>query len=304
MKKLYTLFLALLAILTVNAQLATVSIDLVYSDDGTIEGYPEGFNTWRIYAHFDGEDDFLSGVYALFDGQPLTLGSSTNQIWNSAFGGVTRDDINDVIVQQFPAVAYDSYIALGSGSNAPGSVQYLATAPLSVFTDHLHVSGTEDEFDTNLIIEDGIWFNLMGDVDAVASGAENEVLIAQITTDGDIDVCLNFQVFPGGQAGSLALYDNFCETAQAPVGLEEVAEVDFQMSPNPATNYTIVSYLNDGSIGGQVEVLDLSGRVVWTAKMNNARTVIDVSTFAEGLYLVRLKDQQGNAIRVEKLLVD
>ncbi len=304
MKKQYLLLLALFAVVSLNAQLSTVSIELVYSDDGTIEGYPEGFNTWRVYAHFDGADDVLSGCYAVQGGQPLVLGSSTNQIWNAAFGGVSRDDISDIVVQQFPAVAYDSYVAVGAGSDAPGSVQYIASSPQTVFQDKLHVSGSEDEMDTNLEIEDGMWFSFIGDVDAVASGAENEVLIAQITTDGDIDVCMNFQVFPGGQAGDLTMYDNFCETAQAPVGVDEVAKVDFQVYPNPASDIAVVSYLNDGSIGGQLEVVDLSGRVVWTTKMNTERTIIDVSTFAEGLYLLRLKDQQGNAIHVEKLLVD
>lgn len=109
---------------------------------------------YSIHAHFEGADDFLSGVHAFLDEQPLTLGSSTNQIWNSAFGGVTRNDINDIIIQQIPAVAYDSDIAIGSDSDAPGSVQYLAIEPSTVFQDQLHVSGTEDEFDTNLIIED------------------------------------------------------------------------------------------------------------------------------------------------------
>lgn len=237
------------------------------------------------------------------DEQPLTLGSSTNQIWNSAFGGITRDDINDAVVQQIPVVAYDSYIAIGSGSDAPGSVQYLATAPVSVFQDQLHVSGSDDEFDTNLIIEDGMWFNLLGDVDATATGVDNEVLIAQITTDGDIEVCMNFQVFPGGINGDLTMYDNFCETAQAPTSVDESAVVDFSLSPNPANDYTQITF-SDDLIGGQLEILDLSGRAVWTRQMNNTYLNVDVSAFANGLYLVRMKNAQGHAMKVQKLLVD
>ncbi|MFT4678301.1 MAG: hypothetical protein ACI84C_001881 [Flavobacteriales bacterium] len=124
------------------------------------------------------------------------------------------------------------------------------------------------------------------------------MLIAQIATDGDIEVCLTFQVFPGGINGDLTMYNNFCEAAQVPTSVNENVVADFQMFPSPANTSTQVSF-SDELIGGQLEILDLSGRAVWSKQMNNKDLNVDVSAFAKGLYLVRMNNAQGHALKVQ-----
>ncbi|MCB0760191.1 MAG: T9SS type A sorting domain-containing protein [Flavobacteriales bacterium] len=301
MKKIYLFSLFALFAMFANAQVSGVSIQLYYSDDGTVDGYPEGFNTWRVYVHFESADDYLSAVYASTESVPLTIGSSTDQIWNSALGGITRDDITDAMISVAPVVEYDSYVAVGATSTG-NEVSFISSQPAFNLIDDAFGAGSTDELDENLYMVDGIWFNLPYDDDSFASGNDNSVLIAQITTDGDVEVCVNFQVFPGGQSGSLTIYDDYCETAQAPVSVEEVsAQGQMVIFPNPAQTTTQITVPSNGQF---VQISDLSGRLVSQYRVVGSTQSVDLADFTDGLYFVRVFDQAGQVIETQKLILE
>jgi hypothetical protein len=77
-----------------------------------------------------------------------------------------------------------------------------------------------------------------------------------------------------------------------------------RLEPNPATDQTSLVLLNpvQGSI--RVEVLDLTGKVLWQESVQTSgselRHPLDLSRFSEGVYIVRVSD--GENIRTEKII--
>ena len=303
MIKFYTLCLAFACIGMMNAQEVGVSVELVYSDDGTVTDYPAGFSTWRIYAVLPDESDFLSSVYATFDSAPLTITTSTNQIWNSEFGAVSSVGINSAVFDLYPASEYDSFITIGQEDmTGEGPVTYIALSPSStVIDDSFGVIGLEDYMAPNLYLVDGAWFNLIDDPDGVAGG-DLKVLVAQVTTDGDIEVCMNFQVFTGGQNGDLTYYDDYCATSGSPLSISEF-EVPNQMTviPNPMVEQVKVD-LNGLNVK-YIYVRDVQGKIVQTIAVNSQFETIKRNGMHPGFYLIQLVGSRGTILESQGLIV-
>ena len=69
------------------------------------------------------------------------------------------------------------------------------------------------------------------------------------------------------------------------------------MFPNPASSAVTLS----GVAGSQVQLFDLSGRRLFLIESAEENQQLDVSSLAEGLYLVRISD--GSRSVVQKLNV-
>lgn len=304
MKKLNAVLFAILCVGLLNAQDISVSIELSYSDDGTIEGYPEGFSTWKIFAVLPAEDDFLSSVYATFDSEPMTITTSTNQIWNSQFGGVSSSTVNSAIWDLYPVAAYDSYITIGQvDMSGEGPVTYVVIAPTTTaIDDSFGLGGTvEDYLAPNLYVTDGAWFNLTGDPDGEA-GPDLKVLIAQVTTNGDIEVCMSFQIFEGGQSGNTTFYDQFCDAQLSPVSVSEFdGHGQVSIGPNPMTHQTVVN-LNGQNVS-LIEVRDLRGKIVQAIAVNSQTVVLDRQGMKSGFYLIQMIDDKGSILESQRLIV-
>lgn len=236
MKKI--LFSLLLSVLFVSsdAQLNQVISEIVYSDDASLPGYPTGFTTYRIYALLEDPSDFLSAVYAV-EGDELTIGSTTNTIWNSQFGGVDGGALNPAFFSVFPEAQWDSFVTIGRASSAdPGAtINVIESLPGTALDEGFGASGGA-EFDSNVTLIDGGWFALNGDVNGLGVGPDNRVLLAQITTDGELEYCLNIQVFPLGDAGNAQHNTNICGS-NLPSGCVDTT----------ACNYDEYAYIDDGS---------------------------------------------------------
>lgn len=304
MKKIYTLMLAMACSAFMFAQDVDVSIELVYTDDGTVEGYPAGFSTWKIYAVLPAADDFLSSVYATFDSAPATITTSTNQIWNSAQGGVSALTINPAIWEVFPAAQYDSYVTIGQEDmTGEGPVTYISISPsVTAFDDSFGVNGNLDEYlAPNLTIVDGAWFNIIGDPDGEA-GDDLKVLIAQVTTDGDIEVCMNFQVFLGGENGEMTVYDEYCDMQLSPLSIGEIEKQNIaSIAPNPMNEQTVINF--NGLDVALIQVRDLSGKIVEVIPANMASVTLDRKEMNSGLYLIQMIDSHGGILECQRLVV-
>jgi hypothetical protein len=204
---------ALVCTFAANAQLVQVVNEVIYTDDGTVTGYPVGHNTYRVYADLQDPADFVSAVFATqaSDGvleHHITLGSSTNVIWNDGFGGITGDALNPALFVPFPSAEYDSFVTIGrANSGEPGgAVTAVATLPAGIFATTF-LAGAANP---NAVIEDGAWFTPNGNVNGngVDQGGPGpyRVLLAQITTDGDPLYNLNLQIFDEGDGGSSFFY--------------------------------------------------------------------------------------------------
>ena len=70
------------------------------------------------------------------------------------------------------------------------------------------------------------------------------------------------------------------------------------LTPNPATDYAVVS---DIKAGAEVSVVDINGKVCYSGIAQSDMLTLDVSKMAAGVYFVRVSD--GAATAVRKLIV-
>lgn len=177
------------------AQLHHVGHELFYEDDGSIDDYPEDFKTWRIFAYMESPLDQLASCWAN-NGHSLSLGSSTNVIWNHIDGEITGGDLDPIWFQMWGSLPYDSFITIGRETvddlggdiyivDLFGEIEAAFDAQFPWF-----------ELDENLIMEEGTWFSLPDSENSVGVEVDGlyRVLLAQITTDGEPSYTLNVQV--------------------------------------------------------------------------------------------------------------
>jgi hypothetical protein len=71
--------------------------------------------------------------------------------------------------------------------------------------------------------------------------------------------------------------------------------------PNPVKNIVTISIDNFNNNKGIVTISDIAGRVVYTADMNADKMDINMSAWAQGLYLVKYTSDNGSkTIKITK----
>lgn len=192
-----------------QAQVTSITVEEFYTDNGSVAGYPAGHTTYRIYANTQSATDRVTTVSGN-DDNPLSLSVSGQGIWNFNSGGATGDGLPCIIYASQPLAEYDSYMTVGISCNEDGAAnpvfkaedvaqpwqnQSFNTAPYGI-----------GEFVVNTPVG-GTWFVLPDNPNSEA-GSDLKVLLAQITTDGDICGIFNLQVFPNYTgAGSVPVYN-------------------------------------------------------------------------------------------------
>lgn len=88
-----------------------------------------------------------------------------------------------------------------------------------------------------------------------------------------------------------------CVEITRTVGIDESLDAETSLFPNPATSFVTLS----GAAGKNVQFFDLTGKMVLNHEKISASQSFDISSLAEGLYIVRVSD--GKKIVVKKLSV-
>jgi PKD repeat protein len=94
---------------------------------------------------------------------------------------------------------------------------------------------------------------------------------------------------------------NGCSATSAPIistiGIEDI-QLSFSIYPNPATERLTI----DAGIAvkANIKMMDLSGRVVLSSKMNQSQLSVDVSALADGVYMIRI--EYGNKSITRKII--
>lgn len=107
--------------------------------------------------------------------------------------------------------------------------------------------------------------------------------------EGSFEFCYTLRIV--GQATDPDASNNTaCVTiSRGNVGIENIAEGEINVYPNPANS--VINVAN--AEGSQVSVYDMSGRMVANVQSASANEVIDATSFAQGLYIVRIVDGQN-----------
>lgn len=83
---------------------------------------------------------------------------------------------------------------------------------------------------------------------------------------------------------------NTARIASGNAGMQKRESLSISVSPNPASTFVTISTDNELAL---LTILDPFGKVVFSKEINYD-LVIDVSTFAKGVYSLQIKDAYGN----------
>ncbi|MGB1122000.1 MAG: hypothetical protein ACPG08_00650, partial [Flavobacteriales bacterium] len=194
-----------------------------------------GLTTYRVYLETTSEMDFVSAVYT--DGVDGTVELTTSSsFYMNVYGGLTVNDINPGLFSFFPALEYDSYVTIGLDSEAVGAQSSIQVSG---------VSATENDWSDSFMAGGDLVINganaMAGDGWSVPAGATNgysgedmRILLAQVTTDGDLNGSLFVELIPAGETVSVSHQFSFSSELCG-------------CTDDSASNYQPGATLNDGS---------------------------------------------------------
>lgn len=111
----------------------------------------------------------------------------------------------------------------------------------------------------------------------------------------------DFEVYTGKTTVSIVVDPNnwtMEEVESIAVVVEEKdSPVYFSVGPNPVSDYLNVFMLNPSSKEKQIDILDISGKIIYqTSTVENKKT-LKTSTLPSGVYIVRVYDGQNSLVR-------
>ncbi len=146
-----------------------------------------GMTTYRVYLNTPDAADYVSAVLSGGQGGTVAL-STTGAFYQHQYGGNTSNLINPALFGFFPALEFDSWVTIGlTGQPTSGQQGTSLQAEAAWAADFANGSS----FSVGGAV-DGGWF-INGGSNGFA-GDDNKVLLAQLTTDGDLSGALNVTV--------------------------------------------------------------------------------------------------------------
>lgn len=162
----------------------------------TVLGSAAGATTYRLYAVLNNPTDILSAVVG--EGAEATWITSTAPFFQHPFGGTTPSYIDPALVALYPDLAYDSWLTIGieelfDASAGEAAVQIVESSP---WTSKFDEGGS---IALNSNFGDG-WFSLPTSTNGQPD-ADGRVLLAQLTTAGQLSGQMYLQILEGGAGG-------------------------------------------------------------------------------------------------------
>ncbi|MGB1075078.1 MAG: hypothetical protein ACPGYK_02740, partial [Flavobacteriales bacterium] len=152
-----------------------------------------GLATYRIYAVLDNSDDFVSSVAG--DSSFPTNINTTTDFFQADFGDGVASGLMPGLFGMFPTLAYDSWVTIGlEGPPAAGE------GAINIINAEENDWLANFEAGGNIAIDDavgGAWFILSDNSNGIA-GDDHKVLLAQLTTSGEISGQMYIQTFIHG----------------------------------------------------------------------------------------------------------
>jgi len=127
----------------------------------------------------------------------------------------------------------------------------------------------------------------------------------------------NYKLFPRNNDDIVGLTDamgnaidlaetNLTECTEEDPGTfvnENGQSIEYALFPNPAKDQVTLLF-SDIQTELNVNIVDLTGREVYRATLNNQAHVVNTNAFESGVYLVRIADEAGKTLSVKKLIVN
>ena len=155
------------------------------------EGELAGMTTYQVFLTTPNAEDVVTALIG-DNNFSLNLSSSTS-FYQHAAGGVTPELLSEMMVDMMPNLAYDSYVTVGLDGPAMEAGEANAGVIPGPWSSEFEAGGP-------VIVEEelgGGWYVVPSASNAVV-GADLRILVAQLTTDGQITGSFRAQVFPNG----------------------------------------------------------------------------------------------------------
>jgi PQQ-dependent dehydrogenase (s-GDH family) len=164
----------------------------------------------------------------------------------------------------------------------------LSNDGFSIISDTLHYFRGLGRFRDVVVSPDGMKIYVACDSSGSTSGPTGNVT----STPANPGSILEFTFEPGGM---------FRMVQASPEAITDEKPI-VDIYPNPAQNYFILyNYKQLKNV--QIELSDMNGKKIRQIKTSALATRIDCSQFASGLYLVTLRDRQGQLISNRKIII-
>ncbi len=198
-------FAGLSAILAANLCLGQTEDDYTLTvEEYAVDGIA-GSTTYRFYVDMANPDDFMSSVFGNEE-DPFAL-TTTEPFYNDpaatggSAGGINPSFLLPPYDGFFPGLGYDSWFTIGiesapSGAETAVSAVESTTQPwIGSFDATSALSGQSVYMDD---VTGGAWYVLNGTPNGIPDAENQRVLVAQVTTSGDISGIFNVQIFVNG----------------------------------------------------------------------------------------------------------
>jgi len=167
-------------------------------------GELDGMTTYRLYVNCLSPLDYVSSCSG-DDSNPLMLNSTATPAWfNSPFvSGWNASSLNPAFFSFSPEVAFDSFLTIG-----PDDSTYPSAAHPSTIWGSIDPTAEfdQDGYGNSVTVDDtqgGAWYTPFPGIENAAThpafaGEDLRVLVAQLTTAGEVSGQLQIQVFQNG----------------------------------------------------------------------------------------------------------
>jgi len=120
-------------------------------------------------------------------------------------------------------------------------------------------------------------------------------------SSGEVQITIGEPIISTFENGTNGLTQGFHQTNLIISSIEDFAEeFDVSIYPNPVMNQLTIK-LTDAKEGYQIDMVDMNGKLVKTQLIFSEVNVVDVSQMAAGVYLLRLKDEQGQYLKTYQI---
>lgn len=166
----------------------------------------------------------------------------------------------------------------------------------------IKIMGVTSNFNEKRII---LFFVLF--VFAAANTIAQEVIAtagkAESSSDCQVSWTLGETVIETAEAGSSVLTQGFHQSKLTITAIDKITEAGFDLKvyPNPTQDFVIVHF---SKLNGQptYQLIDLNGKLIEQQKISTTDVKINMRSFAEGAYLLKLINKNQNQLQTFKII--
>ncbi|MBX7051952.1 MAG: T9SS type A sorting domain-containing protein [Flavobacteriales bacterium] len=191
--------LAILFSVTSWGQVTGISIEPIVVHTGTTADGVDlnGYTTYRVYAECATESTVIKSVWGNSE-SPLVI-TTTGNFYNQLFGNHLATGMTQGMLDNFASCHFDSWITLDLElSQGPLTQIYFLDG---FYNSDPQITSLDSQSGTSFICNSSIGEIWSSNVTVVA-GSDLKILVAQLTTDGDLGVQMNFQYALDGNCGT------------------------------------------------------------------------------------------------------